>query len=288
MGLFGRKKQDEPYYATIQEFLQSEPTESLMNYARELCKFERVIENGNVDSVYQLRIQDYYKVKIEDSWFGVVSLSRKVPKNIKHSAKPNALVAFQELEARGEDPNAAFIHGMMYEHGVCSATPKDAGEARRLYNIAEAQGSKLVNVRDFLADNRLEMPAQCWSDMGELLAFNLFPTRLKNHSMPEVRELYDTLSQRDIEDLKLAATLAMVYYQSIGYPFSIGMLGGQIILKTTNKSVWKESRPITDNFTPPPSKDEGYALWAKVHKMARMGNPYALATCNFWNIRFNV
>ncbi|MCD7840239.1 MAG: hypothetical protein LUG46_06365 [Erysipelotrichaceae bacterium] len=285
MGLFGNNE-NQVQYDTIEELLMNEPLDTLKEFARNLFKL-KIVHKGAKNVIYNLRLKDYFELQVEDGWF-FSGLKQKVPKNLKKQGKANGITALKVLEQRGDDPNAACILAVMYELGICEFTPKNLDEANKHYAIAQEQGSRLAPLILSLHD-KLIGPDGCFVNEEEVLAYNMLPFVVKDHTYFEIKRLYEELTEEDINDLRLIATIALGYFQSLEYPFSTALIGSEIVSRKQHKWTWKEENSISKSiFDVWPEEEEGQALCGKIYQMSykKKGNPHAGYVVNAFGFEF--
>lgn len=285
------KKDDRPEAPpcnTVEDYIRLESTEKLKHIARDLFRFIYFNLYGT-ETIYIPSKNDYFvftpygsfETRIGySSWKNHPSIfTYKVPENLLNEAPPNAVMALKILEERGEDPNAGFLLGIIYEFGLIDDIHADVEEAKKHYEIAKEQGSKLVGLLEILRRKWLVPDGIC-EDKNEVIFVNMTPNRLKAIADAELKNYYNDYCRSSEYDVRLAATLGLVHYQEIRSPLSSALIG-----IFADKGVDVSDAISIGDFCSYNERD-AMSLRVRVWDAARRGNPYASVVCQTFNIRF--
>lgn len=253
---------------TMEEYLQAAESKNILRLVQNVIKLNFDYDNTKCVPV------------LEAGWFREsLHLYLQLPWALclMSGVKANAEELLKLLESRGDCPNAAFYLGVFYEIGLLIADD-NAEEAKRHYNIASTQGSRLAIVLEALRP-KMSRKQNLIIDEKEALVVNLNPLNLEmNHN-----ELFKSLTEQDITDLRFVYTVGLGHLTNLGYPCATMFLASPMI-KWKNEIT--QGKTVVNIFTKGVNQSCGEMMCKRLIKSAREGNTYAIAALKNFNIDY--
>ena len=275
MGLFRFFKKETPnpdmdlFFASTEEFLQGEESDAILLLVKDVIKFDYDYNKATVIPI----LEQYWGSENCDKKYLLKQTLPYCLYSDKEEYRLNAERLLKLLASRGDCHNATFCLAVLYQIGVFQVAENNA-EFVKYLEVALEQNSALANMIKQIEEVKLK-PGLVANEK-EALAVTLNPLNIKMY----YKSLYDTLSQKDVEDLRFIYTVCIGWMTSLGYPLSTMFL-------STPTLNWKEEvaseKTITNQFVKGVSHSCGEWMIRRLIKSARGGNSYAINALKNFN-----
>jgi hypothetical protein len=280
MGLFGFLKKEAPpepekqlIFASTEEFLRGEESDVIWQLVKGLVKFDYDYKKSTVIPM----LEQYWGSENCTNTFMVKQVLPYCLFSSEDAYRLNAERLLKLLESRGDCPNATFCLSIFYQIGIFRADDSEA-EAMKHHDIALEQKSVLENMMRAISEIKVK-PALMMNPMEAIVLTALSPTDVETQH----KELFDTLSESDIKDLRFIYTVGIGWLTSLGYPLSTMFLSSPTLH-------WKQEvateQSICNLFAKGVPHDCGKWMIKRLIKTARGGDTLAVNALKLFGLDY--
>ncbi len=247
MGLFGfgKKKSQEKLEAEREELLASLPPSDGPLWAGppekaiEFVRKKIMRPEWNDDNI---KMNDEWHELTEEPWYEYFVCTNTSLYKTHEGSKVRVFPAIDFLECASElgSGDAAFLAGVMHEHGMCGLDPKE-GAQYKWYDIAKGRDCRLLKALEILKTDMITWP-RASTDQSETLAINMWYVSMRDFPWRHKAEV--CLTEEDYSLLNWVASLLVCYYCSKEHPLSMLLL-----LKILSNPEQKENINVRNFFT---------------------------------------